>query len=90
MNIKTFTYTKNDGNISTRVVNIIVEPNTMYEGIDITPLEPVEQAMYAVAVDEAKSAYMAAIAKINNDFEVRNQYRRFDPKKMTNIVDEEI
>lgn len=90
MNIKTFKYTKANGAVSTRVVSILVSPNIMFEGIDITPLEPVEQAMYAVKMDEAYKVFLEAAALINDEFEMRNQYRRFDPAKMSGVVNEEI
>lgn len=86
MKIKSFTYTKKDGSTSNRVLSVIVEPNTMFEGVDITPLEPVDQALYAEAINEAKLAFDTVLAKINDDFELRNQYRRFDPKLMQNVV----
>lgn len=39
-----FKYTKSDGTSSYRVLAVTVSPNTMYEGIDMTSLEPMEMA----------------------------------------------
>lgn len=90
MKINTFTYTKKDGSVSNRVLAVQVSPNTMYEGMDITELEVADQVMFADAMNKAHDAYLAEIQKVKHDFDVYNQYRRFDPKLMTNVVTETI
>lgn len=88
MNIITFDYTKKDSSVSKRVLAVMVSPNTMYEGIDITELEAPEQVMFLDEVNTAYAIYLQAITEIKAEFDVNHNYRRFDPLKMTNVVRE--
>lgn len=90
MKIITFTYTKKDGSVSERTLAAMVNPNTMYEGIDISELEQADQAMFATAMNAAHDKYMAEIQQVKHDFDTLHAYRRFDPKLMTNVVTETI
>lgn len=87
MNIITFTYTKTDGSGSKRVFVPLVVPNKMYEGIDISELDDVtDQVQFTLDMEAARNKYLEEIEKIQTTYDVRNQYRRFDPTKMTDIV----
>ena len=90
MNILTFKYTKADGSISNRVLATMIKPNTMYEGIDISSLEPVDQVMFAESINAAYNVYMATLEAVKAEFDVTHDYRRFDPKKMAEVVSEVI
>ena len=90
MNILTFKYTKADGSTSNRVLAPMVKPNTMYEGIDISRLEVADQVMFAEAVNAAYNTYMATLEAVKAEFDVTHDYRRFDPKRMTEVVREVI
>lgn len=69
---------------------VISRPDTMYEGIDITELEAPEQVMFLDEVNTAYATYLEALAKIQHEFDVTHNYRRFDPLKMTDVVREEV
>ena len=90
MNILTFKYTKADGSTSKRVLAALIKPNTMYEGIDISSLEVVDQVMFASAMDAAYNTYMATLEAVKAEFDVTHDYRRFDPKKMDQVISEVI
>lgn len=90
MNIITFTYTKAGGKQSERVLSPIVVPNTMYEGIDITELDAEEQSQYVVEIEVAKALFAAECFRIQAKFDVKTNYRRFNPAKMTNVVKDSI
>lgn len=90
MNIITFDYTKKDESISKRVLAVMVSPNNMYEGVDITELEVVEQALFINEVNSAYAAYLQAVVEAKASFDIVHNYRRFDPLKMTNVVREVI
>ena len=90
MNIITFKYTKKDSTVSDRVLAVITRPDTMYEGIDITELEAPEQVMFLDEANTAYATYLEAMAQIQYEFDVVQNYRRFDPLKMTNIVHEKV
>lgn len=90
MNIITFKYTKADGKESQRTLAVSITPNKFYAGTDISELAQEEQAIYAVKMSDAKAAYLKAIADINAEFDVKHNYRQFDPNKMSNVIEEEI
>ena len=90
MNLLTFNYTKADGTSKKRVFYPLITPNKMYEGIDISVLEVVDQVQFVDAMELAKEAWHTAVQKIRNDFDLNQDYRRFDPKKMTEVVEEDI
>lgn len=90
MNILTFNYTKANGSTSDRVLAVMTKPNTMYEGIDISELSMESQALFAEQVNSAYVTYLAALEAVKASFDVSQNYRRFDPKKMQAVVSEEI
>lgn len=91
MNVITFKYTKADGTTSRRVMFPLVTPNKMYEGIDISELDDeADQVEFILEMSKARDAYLAAIAVLESKYDVANRYRRFDPAKMTDVVQESI
>lgn len=83
MKILTFTYTKSDGTKSFRTLVVQVEPNKMYEGTDISSLEGVDQVMYAQEVNAIQLEFMQKMQQLKADYDVQDNYRRFDPAKMS-------
>ena len=90
MNLISFTYTKPNGNKSEQVISPAVFPNTMYEGTDLSELSDEEQVQYVQELSKLHDSYKQAVLALNNDFDVNNKYRRFDPVKMTNVISESI
>ncbi len=90
MTITTFTYTKADGKISNRVLAGVSKPNKFVSGTDVTELPQEQQVLYAMAIQEAKTAYLEAIKVINDKFDVNHNFRQFKPECMTNVVEEDI
>lgn len=90
MNILTFKYTKSAKDISTRTLAVLVKPSTMYEGTDMSPLEPVDLALYAKEYDGLHTEFLNSIARLNDKYDLNNQYRRFDPSKMSEVIAEHI
>ena len=85
MKTLTFKYTKADGSISYRTLLVMVSPNTMYEGLDISELEALEMADVEVEIKKAYNRYLSDIADIKQEFDIKHNYRRFDPNKMSEI-----
>lgn len=85
MKTLSFKYTKADGTSSNRVLAVMVSPNTMYEGIDMSSLEPADMAMFAVDMDAAYTEYLNKVTLIKDEYDLNNNYRRFDPTKMTDV-----
>ncbi len=88
MNIITFNYTKADGKQSKRVMSPVVIPNKMYEGIDLSELSAEDQVMYVKELGKLHDFHMERIAALQAEFDLKHKYRRFDPSKMTNVVEE--
>ena len=85
MNIITFDYTKKDESISKRVLAVMVKPNKMYEGLDLSELSEEEQGAAGEAVTKAYNEYLSALSLVEEQFDLKYRYRRFDTTKMTNI-----
>lgn len=90
MNIITFKYTKSDGKVSNRTISPVITPNKMYEGIDISELDAEGQVYYCQEVGKLHDEYMAKVNQLNLEMDVVNRYRRFDPSKMTEIIEESV
>lgn len=90
MNILSFNYTKTDGKQSDRVLAVMVKPNTMFEGIDISELDMESQGAFAEEINRVQETYLAALEAVKASFDVKHNYRRFDPKKMQAVVAEVI
>ena len=86
MNIITFQYTKDDKSTSNRVLAVMVKPNTMYEGLDLSELSEEEQGAAADACTQAYSNYLFALGAAEEQFDLKYRYRRFNPTKMADIV----
>lgn len=85
MKTLTFKYTKADGSVSYRTLLVMVSPDSMYEGLDISELEPTEMADLEIQMNAAYQIYLNEISSIKEEFDIKHSYRRFDPKKMTEI-----
>jgi len=90
MQVISFKYTKADRSVSDRVLAVMVKPNTMYEGIDISELANDFQAMFVLEMNNAYEDYLAKVEAIKAEHDVVHSYRRFDPMKMTEVIREEI
>lgn len=90
MNLLTFKYTKANNKVSSRVLAILVKPNTMYEGIDITELTQSQQSEFVIAASKAREAYVQALEALQDTYDVKQNYRRFDPVKMSEVVFENL
>lgn len=90
MNLITFQYTKADGSTSQRVLSPVVVPNKMYEGTDLSELNEDAQEDYVIALGKLRDEYLTKVAELQEQFDLNNRYRRFEPTKMTNIIEEAI
>ncbi len=88
MKVKTFTYTKTGGDISQRVVLELVTPSTFMEGIDMSELDTEEQACFMVSANQLMDEYKAKMAALQIEYDLKHNYRRFDPLKMTEVNEE--
>lgn len=78
-----FTYEKAGGAKSKRVFVPLICPNKMYEGIDISELTAGDQEEFATLVQELKDGFKVDLEQLMEDFDIKHNYRRFNPEKMT-------
>lgn len=90
MNIISFKYTKADGKQSERVISPSIVPNKMYEGTDLSELTEQDQVLYCIELGKLRDAYLAKVNELNLEYDVCNRYRRFDPSKMSEIIEEAV
>ena len=81
----TFTYTKENGDVSRRTLVVSTEPVKNVSGIDISELEGVDQAAYVEEVKKAHMIYLDMLSQINEEFDVVKNYRQFKPEGMSDI-----
>ncbi len=86
--IKSFVYTKANGDASNRTVLVINEPCNMLVATDISELSSEDQVSYARTISKLHDNYLSAIAEVNSIFDVNNRVRKFDPQKMTEVENE--
>jgi len=77
--IKHFTYTKPNGEASTRAVVVLREPTDMMLALDLTEFSEAEQAVYEEEVEEAQLMFKETI----NNIGLGSQYRCFKKKGIT-------
>lgn len=88
MKLLEFTYTKPNGDISERAVIELVQPTDHIEGIDVTQMPEDEFALFANEFRELKAAQHEATMALLAKFDLKHNYRRFVPQRMTEINSE--
>ena len=89
MNILEFKYTKDDGKVSQRTVVEIATPNKNYFGIDISELDVDLQVNFAKELVFLKERYTKQVEDVMTNYDVKHNFRNFDPTKMENLIVEE-
>jgi hypothetical protein len=86
MKLVEFKYTKADGTTSDRAVIEVLQPCKHFEGIDISDMP---EAMFAEFTSEYRDLlaeqYNAKIS-IMQKYDLKHNYRRFLPEKMTDVT----
>jgi hypothetical protein len=85
MKLLEFTYTKADGSISDRALIELVTPTQFVEGIDVTQMPEDEFALFATEMRELKNAQHEATMALLAKHDLKHNYRRFSPDKMSDL-----
>jgi len=88
MKIKEFTYTKPNGEVSQRTLVELVSPTEHIEGIDVTELDMDAYADFTTKLRELESNLYTQRMALYSEFDLKHNYRRFVPSRMTNITTE--
>lgn len=90
MKLVEFMYTKADGTSSKRAVIEVSQPSQHFEGVDITQMPEDEFAEFSTEYrDLLEQQYNAKIA-IMQKYDLKHNYRRFVPQKMTDVTTDHI
>jgi hypothetical protein len=85
-----FNYTKADGTASKRAVIELLTPQKYFEGIDVTQMPEDYFGEFVSAYRELKNQQHEATMNLLAEYDLKNNYRRFIPEKMTDVVTEHI
>ena len=86
MKLVEFNYTKADGTASARAVIEVLQPSQHFEGIDVSQMPEDEFAEFTREYrDLLEQQYNAKIA-VMKKYDLKHNYRRFTPEKMTDVT----
>lgn len=83
MKIMEFTYTKPNGDVSQRTVMVVQEPQKFVEGVDVSDLTEDDFADFVNEYGKAYDAWREQAQTIMQKFELKHNYRRFSPERIT-------
>lgn len=90
MKLKTFVYEDLKGKISHRTVLVVQEPTSKLSGIDVTEQEDETIINFALAYETARQSFLAEVAALEAQYDLRHRFRQFFETKMDGVVTEEI
>jgi len=88
MKIKEFTYTKPNGDISQRTLVELVTPTEHIEGIDVSELDMDSYAEFVQKLNDLEKEIYNKRTELYTEFDLKHNYRRFMPSRMTNVTTE--
>ena len=88
MKVLEFNYAKSPSDVSKRVLMVIAEPSKNYFGIDITSLSDEDANEFITRYNRIKDYQNSQVANLMSDFDLKHNYRNFDPTKMENVNEE--
>lgn len=88
MKLVEFVYTKQDGTQSNRAVVELQQPSKFMEGIDVSEMPEHEFAHFCSEYRLMKAAQHEETLALLQQFDLKNNYRRFIPEQMTNVKQE--
>lgn len=86
MKLVEFNYTKADGTASTRAVIEVVQPTTHFEGIDVTQMPEDQFAEFTREYRDLLEQQYNAKMIVMQKYDLKHNYRRFIPQKMTDVT----
>ncbi len=87
MKILSFTYTKDNGDVSSRDFIPLVNPTAKnYFGIDITELDYEDQVFFSKEIQDIEDRKQAEIKAIMEKYDIAHAFRTFSPSKMSEVV----
>ena len=85
MKLLEFTYIKQAGDVSKRAVIELVTPTKFVEGWDVTSLDDNEFAKFTQTMGELRRRQHEETMQLLQEFDLKHNYRRFNPEGMSDI-----
>lgn len=90
MKLIEFDYTKPSGEVSKRVIIELAKPTKHISGYDISEMDADTMLQAGARLNEIQLRHAEEMAAFAKEFDIKNNYRMFDPERMTNITSEYI
>ena len=84
MKLTEFTYTKRSGDVSQRAVLVTQEPNKFLQGIDVSELSEADFAAFVSSMRELQDRQLAERNLILQQYDLKHNFRQFDPQLISN------
>ena len=88
MKVLEFTYTKANGDVSQRTIIEVGTPTKLLSGIDISELEAEDVVELADRYNKLQTQFAEARQAMYAEFDLKYNYRNFEPDRMTEITSE--
>lgn len=88
MKLVDFSYTDLKGKQSTRKVLVVQEPTDKLSGIDVSESTDQTVVEFALAYESARQAFLAEVAALEKQYDLKHRFRQFFPNKMENATTE--
>lgn len=85
MKLVEFNYTKADGTASKRAVIEVFQPSNYFEGIDVSQMPEDEFAEFTSEYRDLLEQQYNAKMTVMQKYDLKHNYRRFIPEKMTDV-----
>ncbi len=88
MSVVSFTYTKENGEVSKRDLFALTTPGDKYFGIDITELDLEDQGIFIAEMQQLEQERQAKINALMAKSDLKHKFRSFLPSRMSGITTE--
>ena len=88
MKVLEFTYTKANGDTSKRTVVEVAKPSKFIAGFDISEVDPEVMLELAAEYNALETQFAEARLALQVKYDIKHNFRQFDPDRMTNTTHE--
>ena len=90
MKLVEFKYTKTDGTSSARAVIEVIQPTEFFEGIDVSKMPEDQFAEFTREYRDLITQQYNDKMNVMQKYDLKHNYRRFIPEKMTDVTTDHI
>lgn len=83
MELKRFTYTKDNGEATYRELVVISKPNPNFYGVEVTEMTPSEFTKFAEQYNALQTKYQAEMDTLLNDYGLKYSRKAFKPERIS-------